>query len=183
MNDRTAARPSSAGPITAREASSSTPTQSTSATRAAPSSPRWRGRWRRFTLRAHAAAPHTLLALLARLSIAGIFFLSGRTKVEGLLTVTDNAVALFADEYRLPWIDPALAAHLAAWAEHLFPALLVLGLATRLSALALLGMTAVIQVFVYPDAWATHLSWAMPLLYLVARGPGAVSADRALRIE
>ena len=170
----TAAQPHRTGPIAAPSTSSDA---STSAV------PGWRSRWHRLTQRAHAAAPDTLLALMARFSIAGIFFLSGRTKVEGLLAVTDNAVALFADEYRLPWIDPTSAAHLAAWAEHLFPALLVLGLATRLSALALLGMTAVIQVFVYPDAWATHLSWATLLLYLVARGPGSLSADRALRID
>jgi len=142
-----------------------------------------RDRWHRLAGLARAAVPDTLLALMARLSIAGIFFLSGRTKVEGLLSVSDSAVALFEDEYRLPLIDPELAAHLAAWAEHLFPVLLVLGLATRFSALALLAMTAVIQVFVYPDAWPTHLSWAALLLLLVARGPGTLSLDRALRLE
>ena len=126
---------------------------------------------------------HSLLALAARLSIAGIFFLSGRTKVEGWLTVSNTAIALFADEYRVPLLPPALAAHLAAYAEHLFPVLLVLGLGTRLSALALLGMTAVIQLFVYPDAWPTHLSWAALLLYLAGRGAGAVSLDRMLGIR
>ncbi|HSQ10656.1 MAG TPA: DoxX family protein, partial [Burkholderiaceae bacterium] len=115
---------------------------------------------------------HDLLALAARFGIAGVFWLSGRTKVEGWLTVSDNAVALFADEYKVPLLSPELAAHLAAYAEHLFPILLVLGLATRASALALLGMTAVIQVFVYPDAWPTHLVWATALLYLAGRGAG-----------
>jgi putative oxidoreductase len=124
-----------------------------------------------------------LLALVARVGIAGVFFYSGRTKVEGVLSVTDSAVALFADEYKLPLLAPEVGAHLAAYSEHLFPLLLVLGLMTRASALALLGMTAVIQIFVYPDAWPTHLSWAAILLLLVGRGGGAWSLDRALRIK
>ncbi len=126
---------------------------------------------------------HDLLALAARLGIAGVFWLSGRTKVEGFLTVSDNAVALFADEYQVPVLPPELAAHLAAYAEHLFPLLLVLGLATRFSALALLGMTAVIQVFVYPAAWPTHLVWATALLYLAGRGGGTLSLDRLLGLR
>ena len=120
---------------------------------------------------------HPLLALGARLSMAGVFLMSGRTKVEGWLTVSGNTVSLFEEEYRLPLLPPELAAHLATYAEHLFPLLLVLGLATRLSAAALLAMTLVIQFFVYPAAWATHLGWATLLLYLVGRGPGAVSLD------
>jgi putative oxidoreductase len=123
---------------------------------------------------------HDLIALAARVAMAAIFLLSGRTKVTGLLTVSDGTYALFREEYRLPWLPPELAAHLATYAEHLFPLLLLLGLATRLSALALLGMTGVIQVFVYPDAWPTHLSWAGLLLYLAARGGGTLSVDRAL---
>ena len=124
-----------------------------------------------------------LVLAASRLGIASVFFYSGRTKVDGFFHVTDGAVALFRDEYRLPLVDPWLAAHAAAYAEHLFPLLLVLGLATRLSALALLGMTLVIEVFVYPDAWPTHLSWAAPLLLLAARGAGAWSADRLLKIR
>jgi len=124
--------------------------------------------------------PHDLLAVVSRLAIAAIFFLSGRTKVEGFLTVTDSAVELFRTEYALPWIPPELAAHLAAYAEHLFPLLLVLGLFTRLSALALLGMTLVIQCFVYPSAWPTHLSWAAMLLYLAGRGAGRWALDRVV---
>jgi putative oxidoreductase len=120
---------------------------------------------------------HPLLALGARLSMAGVFLMSGRTKVEGWLTVSDNTVSLFEEEYRLPLLPPDLAAHLATYAEHLFPLLLVLGLATRLSAAALLAMTLVIQLFVYPAAWATHLGWATLMLYLVGRGPGALSLD------
>jgi putative oxidoreductase len=126
---------------------------------------------------------HDALALITRIGIAAIFLLSGRTKVDGLLTINDSAVTLFREEYRLPLLPPELAAHLATYAEHLFPLLLIAGLFTRLSALALLGMTAVIQIFVYPDAWPTHLSWAALLLYLVGRGPGRVSIDHWLGIR
>lgn len=142
-----------------------------------------RAGWNRLAAALERLLSHDLLALVARLGIAAVFFLSGRTKVDGWLTVSDGAHALFRDEYRLPLLPPELAAHLAAYAEHLFPVLLVLGLLTRLSALALLGMTAVIQGFVYPDAWPTHLSWAGLLLYLVARGPGRLSLDRLLRLR
>jgi putative oxidoreductase len=150
----------------------------------APGSPAGlRAAWNRTADALERLIGHSLLALAARFGIAGIFFLSGRTKVEGWLAVSDNAVALFADEYQVPLLSPALAAHLATYAEHLFPILLVLGLFTRLSALALLGMTAVIQFFVYPDAWATHLSWAGLLLYLMGRGAGIWSLDRVLGLR
>ena len=86
------------------------------------------------------------------MGIGVIFFLSGRTKVEGWLTVTDGTYTLFRDEYKLPLIPVEIAAHAAVWAEHALPLLLLLGLFTRLSALALLGMTLVIHLFVYPDA-------------------------------
>ena len=126
--------------------------------------------------------PHDLLALVDRIAIGAIFWLSGRTKVEGLLSVTDSAYSLFREEYKLPLIPPEIAAHIATYAEHLFPLLLVLGLFTRFAALALLGMTLTIQLFVYPDAWPTHLSWAGLLLYLVGRGGGRLALDRLLRI-
>jgi len=127
--------------------------------------------------------PPSLLLLVARLGIAAIFFLSGRTKVEGWLTITDSTYELFRTDYALPFAPPVLAAHLGTYSEHLFPILLVLGLFTRPAALALLGMTAVIEVFVYPDAWPTHLSWAGLLLPLIAAGPGAWSLDRLLGLE
>ena len=126
---------------------------------------------------------HSVLALGARIGVGSVFFLSGRTKVDGLLTVNESAVTLFQEEYKVPVLPPEIAAHMAAYAEHLLPLLLFAGLATRLSALGLLGMTAVIQVFVYPDAWPTHLTWAVPLLYLAGRGAGPLSADRALGIR
>lgn len=109
--------------------------------------------------------------------------MSGRTKVEGAFTITDSTYLLFREEYKVPLVPPDLAAQMAAVSEHLFPVLLVLGLFTRLSALALLGMTLVIQVFVYPDAWPTHLSWAALLLYLAGRGAGKLALDQWLGLR
>ncbi|WP_248920553.1 DoxX family protein [Pseudomonas entomophila] len=150
----------------------------------ASASPRGlRQHWNRLADRLQGLLSDSLLCLVARLGIASIFFLSGRTKVEGLLTITPGTYELFQSDYALPLVSPWLAAHLATYAEHLFPLLLVLGLFTRLSALALLGMTTVIEVFVYPDAWPTHLSWAGLLLLLIARGGGALSLDRVLRLR
>jgi putative oxidoreductase len=137
--------------------------------------------------------PDAWIALLGRISIAAIFWKSGQTKVGGfaldlvagefhfgLPRLSDSAVALFRDEYRLPLLPPEVAAVMAACAEHVFPALLVVGLATRFSALALLGMTLTIQLLVYPDAYPTHGVWATVLLYLVARGPGPWSLDQLI---
>ncbi|MBL6853086.1 MAG: DoxX family protein [Alphaproteobacteria bacterium] len=123
----------------------------------------------------------TLLATPARVFIAVTFFLSGRTKVEGFLTLKPATYYLFQYEYNLPFVPAPIAAHIAAYSEHLFPVLLVLGLASRASAAALLGMTAVIEVFVYPDAWETHLGWATALAFILFRGPGALSLDRWIR--
>lgn len=137
-----------------------------------------------------ARVPDAWIALLGRFSVAAIFWKSGQTKIQGfsldivsgefqfgMPRLADAVVDLFRDEYRLPLLPPELAALMAAWAEHVFPALILLGLATRFSALALLAMTATIQVFVYPDAYPTHGVWAAVLLFLVARGPGPLSLD------
>lgn len=126
--------------------------------------------------------PEDLLLLVVRLGVAAVFFLSGRTKVDGILHITDGTYALFESEYHVPLLPPVVAAHAATYSEHLFSILLVLGLFTRVSALAFLGMTAVIEIFVYPDAWPTHLSWAGLLLPLLARGGGKLSLDRMLKI-
>jgi putative oxidoreductase len=122
----------------------------------------------------------TLLLLVARIGIASVFFLSGRTKVQGLLTLKPSTFDLFRSEYALPLIPPEIAAYLATWSEHLFPVLLVLGLFTRPAAAALLAMTAVIEIFVYPDAWPTHLTWAGLLLPLIVYGGGALSLDQLI---
>lgn len=141
------------------------------------------GRWNRFADQLASYISHNFIALAARIAIAAIFFYSARTKVDGLLTIKDSTFLLFEEEYKVPLLPPEFAAHMATYAEHLFPILLVLGLFTRLSAAALLGMTAVIQIFVYPDAWPTHLTWAVPMLYLIGRGGGAWSCDRLLGIK
>jgi putative oxidoreductase len=142
-----------------------------------------RALWNRIADKLTDLINHTSLALVDRIAIAAIFFYSGRTKVDGFLTVNDSTYLLFQDEYKVPLVPPDVAAHMATYAEHLFPILLVLGLFTRLSAFALLGMTAVIQIFVYPDAWPTHLSWAGLLLYLIARGGGKIAVDHATGVK
>lgn len=118
----------------------------------------------------------SLVLLVARISIGAVFWQSGRTKVDGF-ALNDTARYLFAEEYRLPFVDPTFAAGTAAIAEHALPLLLVLGLGTRYAAAGLLAMTAVIQVFVYPDAWPTHGTWAALLALLIARGGGGGSVD------
>lgn len=123
--------------------------------------------------------PDDALVLAARLSMAAFFIRAGQTKLNGF-ELSSGATYLFEEEYKLPLLDPTLAAWLAVGAEHLFPVLLIVGLATRLSALGLLTMTAVIQVFVYPASWPDHLMWAVLLGLIVARGPGPLSVDRWL---
>lgn len=142
-----------------------------------------RGAWNRLVDLPASLISHGLLALCARIAIGAIFFMAARTKVDGFLTVNDTAYTLFREDYKVPLLPPEFAAHLATYSEHLFSILLVLGLCTRFSALALLGMTAVIQIFVYPDAWPTHLSWATLLLYLIGRGAGPASLDRVLGVK
>lgn len=137
--------------------------------------------------------PDSLIALVGRFSIAAIFWKSGQTKIEGFAVdlvsgefqfgwphLSDSALELFRSEYRLPLLPPELAAPMAAFGEHFFPILILLGLATRFSSLALLVMTLTIQIFVYPDAYPTHGVWATVLLVLIARGPGVISIDHWL---
>lgn len=128
------------------------------------------------------AIPDAPVALLLRIFPALVFWQSGRTKVEGF-SIKDSTWFLFEQEYALPLIPHEMAAVMATVAEHLLPALLILGLCTRLSALGLLAMTAVIQIFVYPDAWMTHGLWAAPLLAVVARGPGRWSVDHLVGLD
>lgn len=137
--------------------------------------------YERFVGRASALMPDALLLLVARLGIAAVFFMSGRTKVDGIIHITDGTYELFRTDYALPLIPPEIAAVAATWSEHVFSILLVLGLFTRFSALALFMMTLTIEIFVYPDAWPTHLSWAAILLPLIFRGGGAWSADALVR--
>ncbi|MGP0060089.1 MAG: DoxX family protein [Beijerinckiaceae bacterium] len=123
--------------------------------------------------------PYSVIALAARIFPAAVFWISGETKVDGW-HVKDSTLTLFRDEYALPLIDPVIAAHLASFAEHFFPLLLVLGLASRFAAFSLLFMTAVIEIFVYPDAWPLHGVWATCFLVVIARGPGVLSLDHLI---
>jgi len=141
------------------------------------------------------AIPYSAIALFVRIVAAHSFFVSGQTKIDGPTigseifgfdltfqiptAIRDATFALFADEYKLPFLAPTTATYFATALEFLLPIFLVLGLFTRLSAFGLLAMTMVIQIFVYPDAWWTaHAYWAALLVVLIARGPGAISLDR-----
>lgn len=126
--------------------------------------------------------PWDAAALALRIFPAAVFFASGQTKLDGW-RIADSTWFLFEHEYALPLIPSDIAAVAATVAEHVLPILLVLGLCTRLSALGLLAMTAVIQVFVYPGAWQTHGLWAACFLALIVAGPGRLSVDRALGLD
>lgn len=124
-----------------------------------------------------------LALLFVRISLAGIFWRSGRTKVDegSLLSISDTGKFLFEEEYKGVPLPPEFAAYMATYSEHLFPILLVVGLFTRFSALALLGMTMVIQIFVYPEAWwSVHMIWVALALVLIVRGGGRISLDALL---
>lgn len=130
-------------------------------------------------VRLYDCIPHDVIAIPARVVVGLVFWLSGRTKVDGF-SLKSSTFFLFQNEYKLPLIPPDVAAYMATFAEHLFPLLLWLGLATRFSATALLVMTLVIQTFVYPAAFVTHGLWAVGLLYLMAKGPGRISLDHLI---
>ena len=123
--------------------------------------------------------PLPLLQLMFRLAVASVFLKAGLNK----LASWELTVQLFADEYKVPVLPPDLAAAMATTSEIGCAMLLIVGLGTRLAALPLLGMIAVIQTFVYPSAYAEHLTWASILLFLLTRGGGAWSLDRWLRLE
>lgn len=129
-----------------------------------------------------ARIPHSLIALIGRLAIGLVFWNSGRTKVDGwnIFHVNDRTAFLFQEEYKLPFVPAEIAALGAQIAEHVLPVLLVVGLATRFSALGLLIMTLVIEIFVYPNAYVVHGTWAAVLLMLIKYGPGTLSVDHML---
>ena len=121
--------------------------------------------------------PLALPELVLRLGVALAFWRSGNVKIASW----SSTLQLFANEYRVPVLPPEIAAALATTVELTTPILLLLGFATRLGAAAMLGMTLVIQIFVYPENYPDHLLWSGPLLYLIFRGPGAISIDRLIR--
>jgi putative oxidoreductase len=121
--------------------------------------------------------PYAALALPLRFAVATVFWNSGMAKLANWQTT----VSLFTDDYQVPLLPPVLAANMALTIELMTPALLILGLFTRAAALVLLGMTAVIEIFVYPQAWPTHIQWAAMLFVLLCRGAGDISLDGMLR--
>jgi putative oxidoreductase len=123
--------------------------------------------------------PDGFIALIARFAIADVFWRSGQTKVSGF-SIREETFYLFREEYKVPLLPPDVAAYLSTISEHVFPILLFLGLASRLSALALFGMTMVIQLFVVPGGWPEHILWLSLLTLIIARGPGAISLDQAI---
>ena len=131
-------------------------------------------RWLFVSARAWLACfPMSIILLGMRFGVGMVFFNSGLLKYNSW----EFAIKLFEDEYKLPLLDPTVAARLAMLNELTFPIFLFLGLATRLATLPLLGMVFVIEVFVYPQAWAEHLMWASMLVLLLTRGPGVFSLD------
>ena len=130
--------------------------------------------------------PLGLLTFMFRLGIARDFFASGLTKIDGwnvfnTWEVTPSTVVLFAQIYQVPLLPPAFAANLAALVELTCPVLLAFGLLSRLAALPMLGMAVVIQVFVLPESWSTHIVWMAILLLVITRGPGGFSLDYLIR--
>ena len=117
--------------------------------------------------------PYALLALPLRLAVATVFWNSAQSHLASWQTT----LYMFATDYALPFLPPVPAAYMAVAIEVTAPILLVFGLLTRAAAAVLLGMTAVIEVFVYPQAWPTHIQWAAMLFVLLARGPGKISLD------
>lgn len=120
--------------------------------------------------------PHDLIAIIGRIAIGTVFWRSAMTKVEGL-SIKPSTFYLFENDYRLPFLPPEAAAYLATATELTMPLLIWSGLLTRFAATILLGMTLVIELFVYPNAFDTHGVWAVTLLYLMKYGAGRYSLD------
>jgi putative oxidoreductase len=117
--------------------------------------------------------PLAVLQLMMRISIGAVFWNAGLTKIASWQTT----IVLFRDEYRVPFLPPELAAYLATAVELSCPVLLFLGLAARLATLPMLAQTLVIEIFVYPEDWIEHLTWAAMLLFILTRGPGPIALD------
>ena len=134
--------------------------------------------------------PEWLVALISRIAIATVFWRSVQTKIEGweifgqnlkFWNITDSAFFLFQNEYTLPFLSGKIAAYLATFGEFFLSIGILIGLLTRFSAIGLLVMTAVIQLFIYPESWNVHILWAALLIYLIKHGGGAISMDFLLQ--
>ena len=124
--------------------------------------------------------PRAVLDLGLRVGVGMVFLKSALTKLDDSWRVSDTAIALFQDEYKVPLLPPEIAAYLGAANELFASLMIILGLGARLGAAALLGLVAVIQFLVYPGNWAEHLMWASLLVYVLTRGPGVLSADHLI---
>jgi putative oxidoreductase len=123
--------------------------------------------------------PYSAVALISRFALASVFWRSAQTKVSGF-AIREETFDLFREEYNVPLLPPDIAAYLATFGEHVFSVLLLVGLASRLSALGLFAMTMVIQLFVFPDGWPEHILWVALQLLIISRGPGAISLDHLI---
>jgi len=123
--------------------------------------------------------PYSAVALISRFAVASVFWRSAQTKVNGF-SIREETFYLFQEEYKVPLLPPDLAAYFATIGEHAFSVLLLIGLASRLSALGLFGMTMVIQLFVFPDGWPEHILWISLQLLIISRGPGTISLDHLI---
>jgi putative oxidoreductase len=140
-----------------------------------------------------AIAQPSFVQLVLRIALAVPFWRSGILKWSGFLELNDSAVLLFSDVFKLhlpggPYSFPApeVMAFMSGSVEILAPIFLVLGLATRFAALALLVMTGIVELTV-PDGWPIHITWAAMALCIMAWGPGRLSLDygvqKAMRID
>jgi putative oxidoreductase len=120
--------------------------------------------------------PLSIIQLAMRIGVGSVFLKAGLLKYQSW----DLTVKLFQDEYKVPVLDPAIAARIAMFNELTFSVLLMVGLATRVATLPFLGMLFVIQTFVYPDSWTDTLVWGSILVMLLTRGGGAISLDRII---
>lgn len=141
----------------------------------------------KWTERLSGAIPEGIALLFTRIALAGIFWRSARTKVEegSFLTIRDTTFFQFSDApfNQVPMFNGELGAYVTTYMEHFLPLLLLLGLGTRLGALGILGMTLVIQIFVFPEMavwWQTHILWVAMALVLIVRGGGLFSLDRLI---
>ena len=123
--------------------------------------------------------PYSAVALISRFAVASVFWRSAQTKVNGF-SIREETFYLFQEEYKVPLLPPDLAAYFATIGEHAFSVLLLIGLASRLSALGLFGMTMVIQLFVFSDGWPEHILWISLQLLIISRGPGTISLDHLI---
>ena len=123
--------------------------------------------------------PYSAVTLISRFALASVFWRSAQTKVNGF-SIREETFYLFQEEYKVPLLPPDLAAYFATIGEHAFSVLLLIGLASRLSALGLFGMTMVIQLFVFPDGWPEHILWISLQLLIISRGPGTISLDHLI---